>query len=167
MGQTIVENGVPVPKQKAQCGNVGSVPTHVGNAIFHAVQLGKSLFKLAVRRALAAHKAAGTCRRAINGSGFGNGSGNFGMPVYVQIIVCGKVEIFFARNDRGGLGRTFMAKKQRIFHPHLGSHFHKPIKGELGTRAVESGSAAFGGGGSLRRLLASLTGMVVLHASSS
>ena len=162
-----MENGVAVAEKKAKGRDVGGVAAHVDDAVFHTVQVGKGALKLTVGRTFAADQAAGAGRGAVNGSSFADGRGDLWVSVDIQIVVRGKIEIFFAGNERGGFGRALMTKKQRIFHPHLGSHFHKPIKGELGTRAVKSGSAAFGGGGSLHRLLASLIGMVVLHASSS
>lgn len=90
------------------------------------------------------------------------------MGVDIEIVIGGKIEIFFALDQGGSLGRPVVANKKRVFHPHFGAHFHKPIKGELGTHTVKAGSAAFvRNGGLFRRRGAGLTGMVVLHASSS
>ena len=119
---------------------------YVDNAVFHTVQVGKGALKFTVGRTLAAHKAAGSGRRAVNGGSAGDGLGYFRMGVNVQIVVGGKIQVFLAAYERGGLGSPLVAEEKRIFHPHLGSHLHKPVKGELGTHAAESACGAFCGG---------------------
>lgn len=128
-----MEDGVAVTK-KAQRGDVGGVTAHIDDRLPLRTGRQRRAFKLAVRRALAAHQA-GSGRGAVDGSGFCNGSGDLGVSVDVQIIVSGEVEIFFAGNKRGGLGARSWQRNRGCLHPHLGSHFYKSIKGELGTRA--------------------------------
>lgn len=146
VGEPVMEDGVAVAEQKTQGGNVGGVPAYIDDAVLHTVELGKSTLQLAVGRAFAAHQTAGSGRGAIEGGGLGYRLGNFRMGVDVKVVVCGKIEIFPAVDKRCGLGRAFVAEKQRIFHPHPGTHFHQPIKGEFGTHAGESGGVAVCGG---------------------
>ena len=168
MGQAVVKDGVARSEHEAQGGDVGRVPADVDDAVLHLIQIGQGALQIMVGRALAAHQAAGSGRGAENAGRFGHGLGDFGMGVDVQIIIGGKIDEFLAVDQRGGLGRPIVANKERIIHPHLAGHFHKPLEREFGTHAVEAGSAALWRNGALfRRCGACLTGMVVLHALSS
>ena len=168
VGQAVVKNGIARAEHEAQGGDVGRVPADVDDAVLHLIQVGQSALQVVVGRTLAAHQAAGPGRSAEKAGRFGHGFGDFGMGIDVQIIVGGKIDEFFAVDQRGGFGRPIVANKERIIHPHLAGHFHKPLEGELGTHAVEAGSAALWRNGALfRRCGAGLTGMVVLHALSS
>ena len=158
MGETVIEDGVAVTEKETQGGDVGGVAAHIGDAVLDTVEVGQGALELAMGRTFAAHQAAGAGGAAEDLGGFGDGFGDLGMGIEVQIVVGGEVDVLLAIDHRGGLSRPLVAQEERVFHAHLGTHFHHALKRQFGAQPCETAGAA---------LLGVLAGVVFFHSGSS
>ena len=132
VGKAVIEDGVAVAEEEAQGGDVGGVAAHIGDAVLDAVEVGQGAFELAVGRTFAAHQAAGAGGAAEDPGGLGDGLGDLGVGIEVQIIVGGEVDVLLAIDHSGGLSRPLVTQEERVFHAHLGTHFHHALKRQFG-----------------------------------
>ena len=158
VGETVIEDGVAVTEKETQGGDVGGVAAHIGDAVLDTVEVGQGALELAMGRTFAAHQAAGAGGAAEDLGGFGDGFGDLGMGIEVQIVVGGEVDVLLAIDHRGGLSRPLVAQEERVFHAHLGTHFHHALKRQFGAQPCETAGAA---------LLGVLAGVVFFHSGSS
>ena len=101
--------------------------------VLGAEEVAQGLLELAVRDALAADQTAGAGRGAVDLGRCRDGLGYLRMPVDVEVVVGGEIDVVFAVDVYGRLGGAVGAVEEGVRHAHLGAVLDHPVEGELGT----------------------------------
>ena len=127
VGEVVVQDEIARAEEEAQGGHVGGMPAHVGNAVLGAEEVAQGLLELAVRGALAADQAAGAGRGAEDFCRCRHGLGDLWMPVDVEVVVGGEVDVVLAVDMYGCLGRTVGTVEERVRQAHLRAELYHPL----------------------------------------